>query len=171
LNNELPAVEPLLETLCQSLTELLEPAAVESARIVGVHTGGYWVAERLAEMLALSGPIGAIDIGFHRDDFDARGLPKPSGPTRLEGLVDGHSIILVDDVLHTGRTIRAAINAIFEYGRPGRILLATLVTRTGRQLPIQADAVGVNLDLPAEQRLKLSGPEPLKLALQRTAND
>jgi pyrimidine operon attenuation protein/uracil phosphoribosyltransferase len=171
LNIELPAVEPLIETLHRHLQEQLSIRGAGQPRVVGVHTGGYWVAERLATMMGIDEPIGAIDIGFHRDDFDERGLRKPSGPTRLDGIVEGRSVVLVDDVLHTGRTIRAAINAIFEYGRPANILLASLISRSGRQLPIQADALGAELDLPEDQRLKLLGPDPLSLSLQEQPHE
>jgi pyrimidine operon attenuation protein/uracil phosphoribosyltransferase len=166
LNSKLPAVDPLIDTLCQRLQEQLKQRGAKKPQIVGVHTGGFWVAERLAAMLGIGGPIGAIDIGFHRDDFDERGLRRPTGPTQIEGIVEARTVVLVDDVLHTGRTVRAAINAIFEYGRPTDILLAALVSRGGRQLPIQADAIGVELDLPAGQRLKLTGPDPMVLTLR-----
>ena len=170
MNNKLPAVDSLIHTLHQRLQTQLKLLDTPPPQVVGVHTGGFWVAERLAKMMGIEAP-GAIDIGFHRDDFDERGLRRPTGPTRLEGIVEARTVVLVDDVLHTGRTIRAAINAIFEYGRPTHILLAALVSRSGRQLPIQADAVGVELDLPANQRLKLSGPEPLTLRLHRQSDD
>lgn len=171
MKNDLPQVEPLIETLCNSLSGELQRRQSSRPKVVGIHTGGFWVAERLAEKMGLDQPIGSIDIGFHRDDFDERGLRQPTGPTQLEGIVEARTVILVDDVLHTGRTIRAAINAIFEYGRPTDIMLAVLVSRSGRQLPIQADAVGVHLDLPAGQRLKLTGPDPLLLTLQGASHD
>jgi pyrimidine operon attenuation protein/uracil phosphoribosyltransferase len=171
LNNNLPQVEPLIETLCQNLSGELERRQSTRPQVVGIHTGGFWIAERVADLMGLEQAIGSIDIGFHRDDFDERGLRQPTGPTRLEGIVEARTVILVDDVLHTGRTIRAAINAIFEYGRPTNIVLAVLVSRSGRQLPIQADAIGVQLDLPAGQRLKLSGPDPLLLTLQGAPDD
>lgn len=171
MNTNLPQVEPLIETLCHNLSAQLQQRQSTQPQIVGVHTGGFWVAERVAEKMGLERPIGSIDIGFHRDDFDERGLRRPTGPTRLEGIVEARTVVLIDDVLHTGRTVRAAINAIFEYGRPTNILLAVLVSRSGRQLPIQADAIGIELDLPAGQRLKLTGPEPLLLTLQGAPND
>ena len=164
MKNKLPAVEPLLDNLTRSLKERAADTA-DPVYLVGIKTGGSWVARELSECLNTAVP-GEIDIGFHRDDFSHRGL-KHIGPSRLD-VVEDRDIILVDDVLHTGRTIRAALNVLFEYGRPRSIALAVLVDRPGRQLPIQADFIGAHLDLPEQQRVKLKGPENLSLVLQET---
>jgi len=129
--------------------------------MVGIHTGGAWIAEKLHQALALSEPLATLDISFYRDDFSRIGMHPQVKPSRLPPQVDDRHIILVDDVLHTGRTIRAAMNEIFDYGRPASITLACLLERSGRELPIQADAVASHLHLEPGQHIKLTGPEPL----------
>ncbi|MEM9530635.1 MAG: bifunctional pyr operon transcriptional regulator/uracil phosphoribosyltransferase PyrR [Pseudomonadota bacterium] len=151
----------------QALAQLLEllaarfPDAGTLPQVVGIHTGGYWIAQRVAAHLGVTAAPGEIDIGFHRDDYTDRALTRAPRPTRLGTAVQGREILLVDDVLFTGRTIRAALNAIFEFGRPARVWLAVLADRGGRQLPIRADFAGVELDLAADQMLRLTGPEQL----------
>jgi pyrimidine operon attenuation protein/uracil phosphoribosyltransferase len=163
----LPDPRPLIDQLIKELGTLLAEGGREDPLLIGILTGGLWVAEQLADGLGMDASgVGVLDIGFHRDDFDARGLPAGIQPTRLAGVVEGRHVILVDDVLQSGRTARAAINALFEYGRPGSITLAVLIDRGDRQLPIQPDLIGGTLDIPSHQKLKLSGPEPLVLALQ-----
>ena len=135
--------------------------------VLGIATGGAWVAERLHAALKdefqLDAPPGVLNIGFYRDDLNHRpGLPK-TGESHLPWTVDGADIVLVDDVLYTGRTVRAAMNAVFDYGRPRRLLLCALVNRAGRELPIAADAAGLELDLPADLTVELAGPDPLRL--------
>ncbi|MBC3931026.1 MAG: bifunctional pyr operon transcriptional regulator/uracil phosphoribosyltransferase PyrR [Undibacterium curvum] len=109
--------------------------------VVGIYSGGAWIAERLARDLGLSTPAGMIDVSFYRDDYAAKGLHAEVRPTQISFAVDAAQIILVDDVLYTGRTTRAAINELFDYGRPARIMLAALVDRGGRELPVAADFV------------------------------
>ena len=116
--------------------------------MVGIHTGGAWLAERLHRDLKLPLPLGTLDISFYRDDFDKIGLHAQVRPSDIQFEVEGSHIILVDDVLYTGRTIRAAINELFDYGRPGSIRLATLIDRGGRELPIAPQYVGAVLALP-----------------------
>ncbi len=130
-------------------------AGVEYAAIVGIHSGGAWIAERLAADLQLQAKLGFIDVSFYRDDFAARGLHAGVKPTQLPFSVDGATILLVDDVLYTGRTTRAAINELFDYGRPARILLAALVDRGGRELPVAADFVAATTELTEQQQLVL----------------
>ena len=133
--------------------------------MIGIHTGGVWIAERLHKILALQETLGTLDISFYRDDFTRIGVNPQVKPSRLPLKVDNQQIILVDDVLYTGRTIRAALNEIFDYGRPARILLAVLVERSGRELPIQADIVGVHVDVGENQHIKLQGPDSLDLKI------
>lgn len=134
--------------------------------IVGIHTGGCWVAQRLARALNIDpAELGQLDVGFHRDDFASRGMRKTPLPTRLPLDISDRPVLLVDDVLHTGRTIRAAINGLFEFGRPSRIWLAVLADRGDRQLPIQPDFVGLRVSLGLDQMLRLTGPQPLALSL------
>ncbi|GGC82549.1 bifunctional pyr operon transcriptional regulator/uracil phosphoribosyltransferase PyrR [Undibacterium terreum] len=117
--------------------------------IVGIYSGGAWLAERLAKDLALHNKAGFIDVSFYRDDYAQKGLHAEVKPTQIPFDVNGASIILVDDVLYTGRTTRAAINELFDYGRPAKIMLATLVDRGGRELPIAADFAAHTIDAAA----------------------
>ncbi|RJS94813.1 bifunctional pyr operon transcriptional regulator/uracil phosphoribosyltransferase PyrR [Salinisphaera sp. Q1T1-3] len=147
------------------LTEQLTPVVAEQPDvvIVGVETGGAWIAERLHAHFGLSAPLCTINISFYRDDFSTVGLHPSVGPSHIPADIDDATVILVDDVLYTGRTVRAALNELFDYGRPAAVRLAVLVDRGTRELPFAPDAVGLTLDLPAEQRIKLTGPEPLQL--------
>ena len=123
--------------------------------IVGIHSGGAWLAERLAHDLGLAHRLGFIDVSFYRDDYAKKGLHPDVKPTQIGFNVDGATILLVDDVLYTGRTVRAAINVLFDYGRPARIKLAALADRGGRELPVSADFVGAYAQLEQHQSLSL----------------
>lgn len=160
--NAAEALATLTEAVRLGFRDELSPPA-----LVGIHTGGCWIADELGRALDIArDQIGQLDVGFHRDDFAERGMRRVPLPTRLQGDLSGRPVLLIDDVLHSGRTIRAAINALFEFGRPSRIWLAVLADRGGRQLPISPDFVGVTVDIPADQMLRLSGPDPLTLTLQ-----
>lgn len=130
-------------------------------RLVGIQSGGAWVAGALHHKLAESCPTGSLDVSFYRDDFDTRGLKRSVKPSDLPFAVDGAHLLLVDDVLMTGRTIRAAMNELFDYGRPASIGLAVLFDIGRRQLPIRPDICGETLALPPHQRVELRGPAPL----------
>jgi len=134
--------------------------------MVGIHTGGVWVARALHEKLGIKEPLGVLDISFYRDDFTRIGINPQVKPSHLPFSLDNRHIILVDDVLHTGRTIRAAMNELFDYGRPASITLAVLVERDGRELPIEANVVGLSMPLGPDEQVKLSGPEPLTLEVR-----
>ena len=138
----------------------------EDVLMVGIHTGGVWVAEHLHSLLKLPQPLGQLNIAFYRDDFSRIGLHPHVKPSALPIEVDNRHIILVDDVLYTGRTIRAALNEIFDYGRPASVTLAVLAERNGRELPIQADVIGYSLCLEQGKTIKLCGPEPLYLEIR-----
>lgn len=129
--------------------------------LVGIESGGVWVADALNARLAKPLPQGSLNTAFYRDDFTTQGLKPDIGPSRLPFDVDGRHILLVDDVLMTGRTLRAAMNALFDYGRPASIALAVLFDIGHRELPIRADFCGESLALPPHQRVELRGPEPL----------
>ena len=131
-------------------------ANVPDPSIVGIHTGGAWVAERLAADLGLTDRLGFIDISFYRDDYAKKGLQPQVKSTQIGFNVDHGTIILVDDVLFTGRTVRAAVNVLFDYGRPARIMLGTLVDRGGRELPVAADFIGTTVALEPHQSIALS---------------
>jgi len=159
-------IELLFDNMAQRLSLRLKDKNREEIFMIGIHTGGVWVAERLHALLGLTTPLGKLDIAFYRDDFSRIGLHPHVKPSDLPYTVDNKHIILVDDVLHSGRTIRAALNEIFDYGRPASVKLAVLVERTGRELPIQADVIGCSVCLDANKYIKLSGPPPLSLEIR-----
>lgn len=160
----LPDVDAALAHLVAGLESLAERQPL----LVGIHTGGVWVAERLHRALGLAEPLGTLDISFYRDDFTRIGMHPQVKTSHLPIDITDRNVILVDDVLHTGRTVRAALNEIFDYGRPASITLATLIVRDGRELPIQADVAGAVLHLRKNQHIKLTGPDRLALTLQET---
>lgn len=161
----LPEVAPLLDNLATKLTSYLNQQGISEPLLIGIHTGGVWVAEALRQKMQVNWPLGTLDISFYRDDYSKTGLNPSVKPSNLPFATEGQHLVLIDDVLMSGRTIRAAMNEIFDYGRPASITLVTLLSLSGRELPIQADCYGLQLDLPAEQRIKLSGPDPLELNL------
>ena len=128
----------------------------QSLKLIGVHSGGAWIAERLQRDLGLAEPIGTLSSAFHRDDYSRRGLPSDIKSTQLPFDIDGTDILLVDDILFTGRTVRAALNEIFDYGRPARVRLAVLIDRGGRELPVAADFCGLTYPLPADRSFVLT---------------
>lgn len=134
--------------------------------LVGILSGGGWLAERLQRDLALPGAHGVISITLHRDDFNSRGMPAESRQTRLPFEIEGRHILLIDDVLHTGRTIRAAVNELYDFGRPASVQLAVLVDRDGRELPISAAFSAARISLPREQRLSLERDAAGRLSFQ-----
>ncbi len=140
--------------------------SVPDAAIVGIHSGGAWLAERLAADLDLKARLGFIDVSFYRDDYARKGLHPDVKPTQIGFNVDGATILLVDDVLYTGRTTRAAINVLFDYGRPACIKLAALADRGGRELPVAPDYVGVTTTLEERQLLSLTRNENGQLSLR-----
>ena len=143
---------PDAEAQCVALAELIRPKLQPDTVLVGIHSGGAWVARRLKELLSLPGEIGLIDVSFYRDDFGEKGLHPQVKPTSIPFDVEGRPLILVDDVLYTGRTIRAVINELYDFGRPASVQLAVLVDRGGRELPIQPDFTGmVTTVLPSER--------------------
>ncbi len=142
------------EQLISVLAEKIGSVNADTA-IVGIHTGGVWVAERLVAKLGVT-LVGKLAVTLHRDDFTRRGLHPQRKSTDIGFDVDGRDILLVDDVLQSGRTIRAALNELFDFGRPASVKLAVLVDRGGRELPVQADYVAMVMPLDAGQRLELS---------------
>jgi len=160
-------VETCIRGMGKDLATLLEVRRIDKPLMIGVHTGGVWLAQRLHEQIALADPLGQLDISFYRDDFTRIGMHPQVRPSRLPVPVDNRHIILVDDVLQTGRTIRAALNVLFDYGRPASVLLATLVERDGRELPIEPNLVGLRAQLEPGQQIKLTGPDPLQFVLGR----
>ena len=159
-------VEKTLEAMATRLSDLLDARGVDTPLMIGVHTGGVWVAQRLHALLGLPQPLGTLNITFYRDDFSRIGMHPQVQPSNLPFTVDDRHIVLVDDVLQTGRTIRAALNEIFDYGRPASVTLAVLVERSGRELPIQADVAGTQIELGPREQVKLNGPQDLSLTVQ-----
>lgn len=162
-------MQQLIKQMADELRQkFASDVAIEDALMVGIHTGGVWVAERLHKTLGIKQPLAQLDISFYRDDFSRIGMNPQVKPSQLPTSVDDEHIILVDDVLHTGRTIRAALNEIFDYGRPATVTLVVLGERSGRELPIQADVVGKHMQLGEHEHVKLTGPEPLTLVVVET---
>jgi len=164
--NELPEVDALLEQMAAQLATQMQQRGINRPCMIGIHTGGAWVAEELHRRLAIAEPLGTLDISFYRDDFSRVGMHPQVKPSNLPFEVEDRDIILVDDVLQSGRTVRAALNEIFDYGRPACVMLAALVERSGRELPIQADVCGAHMTLGPDEQIKLNGPTPLSLTLQ-----
>lgn len=129
---------PEAEGLITELIAQMRPAITPDTALVGIHTGGAWLAERLHAELGLADAPGSIDVAFYRDDLDSRGLHAKARRSEIPFDVEGRPVVIVDDVLYTGRTTRAALNELFDYGRPARVDLAVLVDRGGRELPIEA---------------------------------
>jgi pyrimidine operon attenuation protein/uracil phosphoribosyltransferase len=144
--------EALYADLLAGVRGLMKPETV----LVGIWSGGAWLAERLQRDLKLAGEHGVISSALHRDDFGSRGMTGAADHTKLPFDVDGSHIVLVDDVLYTGRTIRATLNELFDFGRPASVSLAVLVDRGGRELPIHAAVSAARITLPREQRLSLA---------------
>ena len=142
-------------TLYQELARGVASLCDANTQLIGIASGGVWLAQQLHADMGRSGKAGVISSAMHRDDFSKRGLAH-SVQTQLPFDVNGQDIVLIDDVLYTGRTIRAVLNELFDYGRPARVRLAVLVDRGGRQLPMQADFAAVRVSLPANQSLALA---------------
>ena len=160
--NRLPDAEALLPKLAAELKGRVTPATA----MIGLHTGGAWVAERLHPLLGLKEPLGLMDIAFYRDDYAKEGLKHDPKRTRIPFEVEGRDLLLVDDVLYTGRTVRAAMNELFDYGRPRSIALVVLADRGGRQLPIAAQHAGALVEVPAGKRLRLKRAADGRLSLE-----
>lgn len=162
-------VLPDPEALCAQLVQQLRPQVTADTALVGIHTGGAWLAERLHAALGIALPLGLLDISFYRDDFDKTGLHPQIKPSQIPFDVGGRHIVLVDDVLYTGRTVRGAMNELFDYGRPASISLAVLIDRGGRELPVAAQYVGARLEVPPGLMLVLDRDENGKLRLKLDA--
>jgi pyrimidine operon attenuation protein/uracil phosphoribosyltransferase len=154
--------EALYAELLQGVRGLLKPEGL----LVGIWSGGAWLAERLHRDLGLAGAPGVISSALHRDDFSQRGLSAGADHTKLPVEIDGRHIVLVDDVLYTGRTIRAAVNELYDFGRPASVALAVLVDRGGRELPICAAFAPATIELPTGQRLSLARDEAGKFSFE-----
>jgi len=159
-------IPELIERLAEQLQAVIAQRQLKDPLMIGIRTGGVWIAERLHEHLQIPEPLGLLDISFYRDDFSQIGMNPKVKPSQLPTQLEGRDIILVDDVFYTGRTIRAALNEIFDYGRPRQIVLTVLIERDGKEIPLSPDCVGIKIQLDAGQRIKLTGPEPLGVHIE-----
>ena len=158
----LPEVDSLLAQLAQQIGTVDRRTA-----LVGIHTGGVWVAERLQALLKPGEPLGTLAVTLHRDDYGRIGLHPQAKTTRSPFDVNGKQILLIDDVIHTGRTIRAALNELFDFGRPASVKLVCLADRGGRELPFAPDCVGITLELePAQELVLIKDDDKLRLQVQ-----
>jgi len=161
---------PDAESALAALADRMRPAVAFDAAFVGIYSGGAWIADRLAKMIPGEHPVGYIDVSFYRDDFARSGLKSGAKRSELPFDVEGATIILVDDVLFTGRSVRAAVNELFDYGRPARIELAVLVDRGGRELPVEATYCGARLAMARSLSLALARDgEHLKFGVENAA--
>jgi pyrimidine operon attenuation protein/uracil phosphoribosyltransferase len=162
----LPNPAELISQMASDLTAHLNKREITETRFIGIRTGGVWVAQALLEALGSDAPLGTLDVSFYRDDFSQNGLHPQVRPSELPFEIEGQHLILVDDVLMSGRTIRAALNELFDYGRPASVTLVSLLDLDAGELPIRPNVVGATLSLGPTERVKLSGPTPLTLELQ-----
>lgn len=159
-------IQALLQDMATQIQQRLEG---KSPLIIGIHTGGVWVAKALQQLLGddfFDAPLGTLNIAYYRDDFTRIGMHPQVTPSDLPFSVDGRHLLLVDDVLLSGRTTRAALNEIFDYGRPASVSLAVLIERNGRELPIQPDIIGASVSLPKDQHIKLINRDGLQLEIR-----
>ncbi|MBD9359591.1 bifunctional pyr operon transcriptional regulator/uracil phosphoribosyltransferase PyrR [Methylomonas fluvii] len=159
-------IDNLLDTLEAAIRRQISERNLQNPLLIGIHSGGAWIARQIHQRLGLSEPLGMLDITFYRDDFSQIGMHPKVKTSQLPPHLEGRDIILIDDVFYTGRTIRAALNEIFDYGRPNQVVLAVLIERNGRQIPLQPDCYGIRIDLAGDQRIKLTGPDPLGIEIQ-----
>ena len=160
-------IDEMLIAMQSDLTHYMQKAEITSPMMVGIHSGGVLVARRLHAAMGITDDLGELNSGFYRDDFSSHGLKAQLKPSLMPLSVEGRHIILVDDVLYSGRTIRAAMNELFDYGRPASITLVVLIDRGNRELPIEAQVVGVKHLLEPEEYLQVSGPDQLEMSIIR----
>lgn len=166
----LPNPDQLLPEMAAALDQHLSSRGISEPRFIGIHTGGVWVAQALLHLRGKQEALGVLDVSFYRDDFTQNGLHPQVRPSALPFEIDGQHLVLIDDVLMSGRTVRAALNELFDYGRPASVTLLCLLDLNARELPIRPDVVGAALSLPSDQRVKLLGPAPLTLEYQTLAS-
>ncbi len=159
------AILDLIQGMARLTERHLQDRALSAPVMIGIHTGGVWIAERLHQLLRIEQPLGRLDISFYRDDFTRIGMNPQVKPSQIPFAVEDQHILLVDDVIQSGRTIRAAMNEIFDFGRPASITLLTLIERSGRELPIQPDIIGLEPPLADNEHIRLQGPELLILEI------
>jgi pyrimidine operon attenuation protein/uracil phosphoribosyltransferase len=167
----LPNPAELISQMAIDLDAQLNKRGIQEPRFIGIRTGGVWVAQALLEALNIESPLGTLDVSFYRDDFSQNGLHPQVRPSELPFEIEGQHLVLIDDVLMSGRTIRAALNELFDYGRPASVTLVSLLDLDAADLPIRPNVTGATLSLGPNERVKLSGPTPLTLELQDLSTD
>lgn len=155
-NTDSMDIADTIESMAESMARQISAENLPNPLLIGIYTGGVWVAQRLHALLGYTEPLATLDISFYRDDFSRVGLNPQVKSSELPVAIEDRNIILIDDVLYTGRTIRAAMNEIFSYGRPNQVKLGVLIERSGREIPIQADFVGCVMNLEQSQQVKLT---------------
>ncbi|UZJ60749.1 bifunctional pyr operon transcriptional regulator/uracil phosphoribosyltransferase PyrR [Pseudomonas sp. KU26590] len=167
----LPNPAELISQMAIDLNAHLNQRGIQEPRFIGIRTGGVWVAQALLDALNIESPLGTLDVSFYRDDFSQNGLHPQVRPSELPFEIEGQHLVLIDDVLMSGRTIRAALNELFDYGRPASVTLVSLLDLDAADLPIRPNVTGATLSLGPNERVKLSGPTPLTLELQDLSTD
>ncbi|MGL4184618.1 MAG: bifunctional pyr operon transcriptional regulator/uracil phosphoribosyltransferase PyrR [Thiotrichaceae bacterium] len=159
-------IDTLISQLAEQIQTYLAQQQISNPLWVGIYRSGVWIAKRLQQALNDKSELGQLDVTFYRDDFAKRGLSShPNKPTQLPHDINGRHILLIDDIVYTGRTIRGAMNELFDYGRPASITAAVLIARGGRELPIEPQLVALHAEPGADYIYEVSGPEPLALQL------
>lgn len=161
--SKIPKPEAIIIKMAEQLKSMMAKHKLDDPIVIGIRSGGVWVAERLHKLLNITEPLSILDINFYRDDFSRVSSFPQVKPSSILTPLDGRHILLVDDVLHTGRTICAALNAISDYGRAATVSLAILLDRGDREMPIGADVIGATIALKEGQQVKLRGPDPLRI--------
>ncbi len=159
MNDAITDIDQFIDAMLTEIRAAIPEDDLSELLMIGIHTGGVWIAERLHRKLKIQQPLGKLNIAFYRDDFSRIGTHPQVTPSKLPFDIEDKHLLLVDDVLHTGRTIRAALNEIFDYGRPASVRLAVLIDRGEHELPIQADFMGKSLTLEPGEHVKLCAAE------------
>ncbi|MEZ5534958.1 MAG: bifunctional pyr operon transcriptional regulator/uracil phosphoribosyltransferase PyrR [Thiolinea sp.] len=157
--------DDLINTLIDKLRNYLQQHNISDPVMVGIHRSGVWLARELHQRMNLQSGLGEINVSFYRDDFNRSGLPVQTEPSKLPLSLEDRHIILIDDVIHSGRTVRAAMNELFDYGRPASVTLAVLVSRKQRELPIEPQVYALQEEPGKAFNYRISGPEPLQMEL------
>ena len=165
MDNHKHNLADLLENMAEQLKNYLSEHKIEQPLIVGMQRSGVWLAQELQKRLGLQEPIGELNVSFYRDDFNRSGLPVQMDATRLPFSLEDRHVILVDDVIQTGRTVRAAMNELFDYGRLASIILAVVVARETRELPIEPQICALYEEPGKNFIYHIAGPEPLTMQI------
>lgn len=165
MDNKNYNINELLDQLEQQTRAWMQAKHITNPVMVGLHTGGVWVAQALQQRLAITEALGELSATFYRDDFNRVGLHRQQKPSHLPFEVEGRHVLLVDDVVYTGRTLRGAMNELFDFGRPASITVIALIAREGRELPIEPQIIALREEPGSGFRYRISGPDPLRLQL------